>query len=120
MSWLRRTPRPPVRVPHKDKKVDLELQQILTLQARVARAETSITDYQDEVAELLLASRTLSGMVSEPADVYARCVQQISLNDERTAWLMAEMRTLEDAIVQAQELIRAIKKDLTSEDLEHL
>lgn len=119
MSWPRR--KPPPRVPHEDPKVELQLQRILGAQERITRAVTSITDYQEEIFALLVLARKLGGDAADADPITAgQHNRQITQAEQRIKTLQAEMRTLEESILQAQELIQAISEDLTSEDLGHL
>lgn len=119
MSWPRR--KPPARVPHEDPKVELQLQRILGARERITRAITSISDYQDEIAALMILARNLGGDAANADPIVAgQHNRQIAQAEQRIKWLQAEIRTLEDSIEQAWELIRAISEGLTSEDLRHL
>lgn len=123
MGWVfPRRGDPPARVPHEDPKVELRLQRIIGARERVGRAVVSITDYQEEIAELLKASRAMSDLVVQVGMSSAedRILRQISLNEQRIKTLIGEIRTLEDSIDQARELIQAVSEDLTADDLRHL
>lgn len=105
----KQTTQAPVRQPHPDPAIELQLRRILDLQASISRRAALIEDYRSEVAALNQKGRHNVGYPMTSQSAFTRA-------DE----LDEKIRDLEGEIAPVHEQIAALQDKLSPTDLAYL
>jgi chromosome segregation ATPase len=110
----RRRQAQPARQHHPDPAVELQLQQIHGLLARIEQKAGLIGDYRTEIAELHDDIRWLARVRPAGAEAAAKA------HDARIARLQQEIRGIDSEVDTAREQIAKLQHDMNPNDLAYL